>query len=360
VHSDDLLGEFLSVTKSPQTYLTKKSPFVPFTVEKLPLLSRLQLIGYHQYKNRWAKRFGKNLGRWLFDFAYHHLKLSGHVGVSVRFKKQIRHLRFDSRKLHFFNIFNKQLDHLCEPELATMLEVFLTGDQVFYDIGSNWGHFSLYAAALPNYSGPIHAFEPIEETFSDLQDWVTQAGQEQRVLCHKIALSDCDGTAKMGVVPGESGLSSLARDQDVGIEKHSVQTCRLDSLKYPKPDFIKLDVEGYEFEVLKGGLNALMAKKPMIMFENWLSKDDPECTLLPIKTLLECGYILFVPMWWIGAPTNKLFWPIPHQAFPKGTRQMAYVPFDPETRLSLRDQVNFFCCHEDRLSEVGQFFDVLD
>ncbi|MDA1023360.1 MAG: FkbM family methyltransferase [Proteobacteria bacterium] len=360
MHYDDLLGEFLSVTKSPQTYLAKKPAFVPFTVEKLPLLSRLQLIGFHKYENRWAKRFGKYLGRLLFDIAYDHLKLSGQVSISIILGNQKRHVHFDARKLHFSSIFDQQLDHLCEPELATLLEVFLTGDKVFYDIGSNWGHFSMYAAALPNYSGPIHAFEPIEETFSDLQGWVTQTGQEPRVSCHKIALSDRDGTAQMGVVSGSSGLASLARDQDIDSEKHAVQTCRLDSLKYPKPDFIKLDVEGYEFEVLQGGLNALMAKEPMIMFENWLSKDDPERTMLPIKTLLECGYILFVPMWWIGAPTNKLFWPKPHQAFPKGTRQMAYVPFDPETRLSLRDQVNFFCCHEDRLSEVGHVFDVLD
>jgi len=98
----------------------------------------------------------------------------------------------------------------------------------------------------------------------------------------------------------------------------------------------------------------------MIMFENWLSREDPENTLLPIKALLKCGYKLFVPMWWIGAPSNQLFWPKPHQAFPKGPRQMAYVSYEPETRFSLRDQINFFCCHEDRLGEVGGVFDVLD
>lgn len=348
------------MTTAPKTYLTKKPAFVPFIVENLPLISKLQLIGFHKYKSRWAKRLGKSLGRLLFDFAYDTLKMSGQVSVSIVFDNQKRHLNFDARKLHFSSIFDKQLDNLCEPELATLLEAFLTGDKVFYDIGSNWGHFSMYAAALPNYSGPIHAFEPIEETFSDLHAWVIQAGQEKRVSCHNIALSDSDGTAQMGVVPGSSGLASLARDQDQDSEKHKVQACRLDSLDYPKPDFIKLDVEGYENEVIQGGMNALTAKKPMMMFENWVTKDDPEHTLLPIKTLLGYGYLLFVPMWWIGAPTNELFWPLPHQAFPKGPRQMAYVPFDPETRFSLRDQINFFCCHEDRLSEVEQTFDVLN
>ena len=348
------------MTKIAQTYVTKTPPFVPFTIEQLPLLSRLQLIGFHKYKNRWAKRLGKRLGRLLFDFAYHHLKLSGQVSVSIDFAKKKRNLHFDARKLHFSRIFDTQLDNLCEPELATLLDIFLTDDKVFYDIGSNWGYFSLYAAALPNYRGLIYAFEPIEETFFDLNDWVTRAGQEKRVVCQKLALSDCDGTAQMGVISSDSGLASLARDQDMDSENCEVQTCRLDSLEYPKPDFIKLDVEGYEYQVIQGGLSTLAAKKPIIMFENWISKDDPEHTLLPIKTLLKRGYKLFVPMWWIGAPSNEMFWPISHQAFPKGPRQMAYVPFDPETRFSLRDQINFFCCHEDSLDEVESAFNVLD
>ncbi len=355
-----ILGESTKVSKSPKAYLTRKPPPVPFAVEKMPLLSRLQLIGFHKYKNRWAKRFGKKPGRMLFDLAYSRLRLSGQVDVSILFGKHTRHFRFDARKLHFSRIFDNQMDNLCEPELATLLNIFLTGNKVFYDIGSNWGYFSMYAASLPDYSGQIHAFEPIDETFCDLRDWVAQTAQEGRVSCHKTALSDCDGTARMGAVPGDSGLASLARSQDIDSEKYEVQTCRLDSLEYPKPDFIKLDVEGYEFEVIKGGLNTLAAKKPMIMFENWVSKDNPDHTMMPINELLEYGYKLFVPMWWIGAPTNKLFWPATHQAIPKGPRQMAYVPFDPETRFLLRDQINFFCCHKDRMDEIGHAFDILD
>jgi len=96
------------------------------------------------------------------------------------------------------------------------------------------------------------------------------------------------------------------------------------------------------------------------MFENWLSDQDPENTTQPIKALLECGYKLFVPMWWIDAPSRQLFWPKPHQPFPQGIRKMAYVPYVAETRFSLRDQINFFCCHEDKLGEVEGLFEVMD
>jgi hypothetical protein len=164
----------------------------------------------------------------------------------------------------------------------------------------------------------------------------------------------------MGIVPDNSGLASLARAQDLGSEKCDVQTCRLDSLEFAEPDFIKLDVEGSESEVIQGGFNVLATKKPMMMFENWIIKDDPERTLLPVKTLLDYGYKLFVPTWWIGAPTNELFSPGPYQNFPAGPKLMAYVPFDIETRFELPDQINFFCCHQDRVGELEHLFSVMN
>jgi len=79
-------------------FVAVKSAFVPFTIESLPLLSKLQLIGFHKYKNRWAKRFGKKLGRLIFDFAYHRVKLSGQICVSMMVDQQKKYLRFDACK----------------------------------------------------------------------------------------------------------------------------------------------------------------------------------------------------------------------------------------------------------------------
>jgi len=348
------------MTNTPKAYVARKLPLEPFTVEQLPLISRLQLIGYHRYKNRWAKRFGKKLGRMTFDIAYNCLKLSGQGRVSANFTNERRRFEFDARKLHFSRLFDNECGNVCEPELATLLETFLTADKVFYDIGANWGYFSLYAAALPNYNGPIHAFEPIEETFADLRSWVAQTGKNDRVTCHNLALSDSDGTAQMGVVPDNSGLASLARARDTDSEKRDVRTCRLDGFKLPEPDFIKLDVEGFEPEVIQGGHSVLTSKKPMMMFENWIIKDDAARTLLPMQTLLNYGFALFTPAWWIGPPTNEIFHSGPYQGFPTGPKLMAYVPFDIEKRFELPDQVNFFCCHKERLSELEGLFDVLD
>ena len=348
------------MTFTPRTYLAIKPPFVPFEIKQQPLISQLRNIGFHKYKNRWAKRLGKNIGRLIFDIAYHHLKLSGEIEVAVQFEGQDKKLLVDARNLHFSRLYAKQICDLCEPELTTLLELFLTGDKVFYDIGANWGYFSLYASSLPDYHGHIHAFEPVEETFADLQDWVKQLGQENRVNSHKVALSDANGTAHMGILPNDSGLASLARAEDLDSKTMEVQTFRLDSLKIPKPDFIKLDVEGYEYQVIQGGLDTLLTNKPMIMFENWIDRENHEHTMMPIKALLDHGYKLFVPMWWVGPPANKMYWPISNNMFPEGPKQMAYVEFDINTRFDLRDQINFFCCHKDRLVELDINFDIMD
>ena len=65
-------------------------------------------------------------------------------------------------------------------------------------------------------------------------------------------------------------------------------------------------------------------------------------------------------MWWVGHPANEMYWPVSNYMFPDGPIQMAYVEFDINTRFDLRDQINFFCCHEDRLMELDVNFDVLD
>ena len=344
------------MTRSNHSYLSAQAPFVPFRVDYLPLIARLRLIGFHKYKNRWAKRFGKKLGRLLFDFAYDVLRFSGQGMVEVTFGTDKKMFQFDARNLHYLRIYDHQMDTLCEPELAAVLNAFLTGDRVFYDIGSNWGYFALYAATLPGYEGEIHAFEPIRETFDELQDWVAQLGQERRVHCHNLAISDADGPVQMGIVSGDSGLASILRTDGPSSRHQIAEARRLDTLDLPAPDFIKLDVEGFEHEAICGALKTLASHQPMIMFENWISRDKPEQTLSPIEVLEKLGYQLFVPMWWIGEPSNQMYWPISHHLFPKGVRTMAFVPFNIEFRFSMRDQINFFCCHNDRMEEFEQLF----
>ena len=100
-----------------QTYIAKELPYEPFIIEHLPFISKLQRIGFHSYKNRWAKRLGKKLGRAIFDVAYHQFKLSGQINISIANRKPKEIYKFDARKQHYARLFNNKPVNVCEPEL---------------------------------------------------------------------------------------------------------------------------------------------------------------------------------------------------------------------------------------------------
>jgi len=69
-----------------------------------------------------------------------------------------------------------------------------------------------------------------------------------------------------------------------------VEAVTIDSLNLPKIDFIKLDVEGVELEVLKGAVNVLKSQRPIIAFE-FLS--HIENVQSPIPFLVDNGYDVY-------------------------------------------------------------------
>jgi FkbM family methyltransferase len=130
-------------------------------------------------------------------------------------------------------------------------------------------------------AGQHHAFEPIPH----LADALRASFPSVRV--HACALSDTAGLATFNYVvdvPGWSGLRRgnydfrAALDQPRGsavirpasrVEEITVQVCRLDDVIPADTHvrFIKIDVEGAELQVLRGGLNTIQRCRPLIIFE---------------------------------------------------------------------------------------------
>jgi FkbM family methyltransferase len=85
------------------------------------------------------------------------------------------------------------------------------------------------------------------------------------------ALADTEGTSTFNYVknaPAYSGIRKRRYDiQNPDIEVINVDLKRLDSVVQIPIDFIKIDVEGAEFGVLKGAKQLLLNSKPLILFE---------------------------------------------------------------------------------------------
>lgn len=276
----------------------------PFEVTRLPLLCRLQKGAHAKYRSRTHKRLVGKPFRTLYRFAFNVLELGGEGIFTLEIDGKRRPCPFNARNTQFGALFATPSRYGYEPAISALVDVLLRGDMVFYDIGSNWGYYSLLAASNPGYRGQIHAFEPYPPTFRDLTGVVGTLGLDGRITCHATGFSDHVGTAMMKIPGGMlSGLARI-RNYDTGLE---VGVLTLDDLDLPDPDLIKIDVEDMEGRVFEGGRDLLRRALPFIIFENWATKEYLDECLHPIEFLLEEGYGLYVPVWRGVSPSGRPF-----------------------------------------------------
>ncbi len=135
---------------------------------------------------------------------------------------------------------------------------------VVYDIGANVGYFSLLAAELVGEMGQVYAFEPLPRNIDFLRRHVALNRFEQ-VEIIEAAVSDETGEAAFDL-----GASS-AMGHISGSGEIRVQLICLDDLLEAKdlqpPDFMKIDVEGAEYQVLKGARKLLKRHHPVLFLD---------------------------------------------------------------------------------------------
>ena len=142
------------------------------------------------------------------------------------------------------------------------------------DIGCHKGELlDVILSRSPN--GNHFAFEPLPHLFDQLK-----LKYKGKATIYPYALSDVTGTSTFQFVKNAPAYSGIHKRQYAlekpDIEQISVELKTLDSIipKDVKIDFIKIDVEGGEFGVLKGGKQLLLKNKPVIIFESGLGASD--------------------------------------------------------------------------------------
>lgn len=156
---------------------------------------------------------------------------------------------------------NARLKRKLEPELL-QLPKLLSRCRVAIDVGANNGLYSYY---LARHADAIKAFEPQPSLCDMLRAW-----NHPKVETFNAGLSDKCGSMTLHV-PRDGkgkGLAPLAsfRKLPNSIE-YPVPVMRLDDLSFKDVDFIKIDVEGHEAEVLRGASKTIQENKPMLLVE---------------------------------------------------------------------------------------------
>lgn len=155
-----------------------------------------------------------------------------------------------------------------ELRTTDYIKKHLKKGQTFIDVGAQVGYFTILASQL---GAKVIAFEPCKENRELLVKNIGKNGCKNTVVRSE-ALSNQNATAKLykGKTPGENSLSENYHNGE-GFEE--VTTVTFGSLGYKIPDMVKLDVEGFEKEVLEGMQSFLTAKKPVtLIIEDWAGK----------------------------------------------------------------------------------------
>jgi FkbM family methyltransferase len=149
-----------------------------------------------------------------------------------------------------------------EPEVGEMRRVCDPGGTAL-DIGANHGVYSYF---MVEHFDRVVAFEPQPACGETLRSW---AGD--RVELRPIALSDRDGTSVLSVpvVDGVAltGYARLGDPPSSGDLTMEVPVERLDDQGLTDVRFVKIDVEGHELSVLRGGDSLLTRDRPVLLIE---------------------------------------------------------------------------------------------
>jgi FkbM family methyltransferase len=188
-----------------------------------------------------------------------------------------------------------------EPECMMVAKEIIREGDIVFDIGANFGWYSCHFSKFVGKSGAVHIFEP-SGIMRQLERNIQLNGFQDVTVLNNIALSENDCTEDL-FVPIRLGtpFASLRQHAAYGqpCEKINVQVVKIDtyvkSKKITKVDFMKIDIEGAEFPVLKGAEYVLSNYSPILMFELQETHTkyfgySPDDLMLYLKKI---GYVIF-------------------------------------------------------------------
>jgi len=175
---------------------------------------------------------------------------------------------------------------------------------VVYDIGANVGFYTLLAATLVGPEGTVVAFEPLPRNLHFLSAHISMNGLTN-VVVRPVALADRSGTLRFD----DSGGPSEGRLAAEGSK--TVECATLDALaaegEIPPPDVIKMDVEGAELLVLRGGEATIRTHRPTLFIAThgadvhaacvaWLEEAGFRLDNLDGESVQACSELLAFPV----------------------------------------------------------------
>ena len=182
-----------------------------------------------------------------------------------------------------------------DRHVIEMLTHYIEPGTLVLDVGASLGLWTLPLAwAARSRGGRVWCFEPNPENLPWLQANIDRNALRAVAEVHALALGSRAGTARLGYREHGGGNGALL-DADA-VDSVTVPVARIDDLEFPqRVSFVKMDVEGFELEVLRGGHALIGRDRPAIFGEfnaAWLKlRGEDLAAGLTVVTAL--GYEVF-------------------------------------------------------------------
>ena len=174
----------------------------------------------------------------------------------------------------------------------------LTPDQplrTIFDVGGNFGQTALrFASAFP--MATIFSFEPVPASFERL---VHSTRDNKRIKAFNIAMGERAGIATMHLTHSAGSNSIVRVDSATGAVDVSIDTVDgfADRHTTGTIDLLKIDVEGYELQVLRGASQRLSERRIRFVFAECVfspNSEMPHTSFFDLHRVLEDAGFCFV------------------------------------------------------------------
>jgi FkbM family methyltransferase len=163
-----------------------------------------------------------------------------------------------------------------EEKSMLLFEILLQHGMTVAEVGGHIGYISLHFAKIVGSLGKVVVFEPGHNNLPYIRFNLKQVSN---IKLEEFGVASIDGELTLVEESLSGQNNTFAKDfegletnrkkayVDVSVRQRTVPVLRLDSyFSSTKPDFIKVDVEGFEYEVLRGA-ERLLKEKTMLMVE---------------------------------------------------------------------------------------------
>lgn len=180
-----------------------------------------------------------------------------------------------------------------EPE-TRLARRFVPRGGVCIDVGGNFGQFASYLARAAGATGLVHSFEPLEYNRRIFQTVMRLMGL-RNVVVHPFAVGSRRELLRVTIPQLNTAEAHISESGEEPVEVVPLDAWAVEA-GLTRLDFVKIDVEGFEMEVLRGASNLLSRFTPALLCEiSGVSEERYGVAALePFRFLKNLGYRSYV------------------------------------------------------------------